>query len=146
MKAVLLNSADKIAGVHGSARTIVSRDETGNYDWFDSPAATDPTVSLDIEFGAGHLNAGRAIQQFQNGEWDPFSPIPRIGWDFGETGGPGTLLRYPFAASLGGGHIAITLAWDKFVDKTGSSTSFALGDIFFGEGLNDLDVYLMPAG
>jgi hypothetical protein len=146
MKAVLMNSADKIDGIHGSTRTIVSQDATGNYDWFDSPAASDPAIPLDIEFGAGHLNAERAVEQFENGEWDPNSPVARIGWDLGETGGPGTIIRYPFAAVLDGGHIAITLAWDRFVDKTGSTTSYSTSDMFFDAGLNDLDLYLMPSG
>lgn len=147
MKAVLLNSADKLDGVHGSARTVKTHISNGNYDWTGSPAATNESIPLDFQFGAGHLNAQRAVTQLENGEWDPNQdfPIPNIGWDFGETGGPGTILRYPFEATLGGGYIAITLAWDRFVDKTGSESSFSQGDTFFGSGLNDLDVYLMPS-
>lgn len=144
MKAVLLNSADKLFGIQGSLRDVERRDGSS---WFDTPAASNPAISLDLEFGAGHLNAQRALWQFENGEWDPFAPIPSIGWDFGETGGPGTILRYPFDQSLQpGAFISVTLAWDRFVDKTGSSTSFSPGDIFFGAGMNDLDIYLMPAG
>ena len=147
MKAVLLNSADKLIGVHGSERTVVSRDETGNYDWLDSPAALDVEIPLDLEFGAGHLNAQRALKQFESGEWDPFADIPLIGWDLGETGGTGTTLRYPFAEPLvGGEYIALTLAWDRKVDKTGSPTTYNTFDIFTDLGVNDLDLYLLPVG
>ena len=43
MKAVLLNSADKLAGVHGSTRTVVSNDAEGNYDWTDTAAFSSPS-------------------------------------------------------------------------------------------------------
>jgi subtilisin family serine protease len=37
MKAVLLNSADKLRGVHGAPRTAISSNATGNYDWTNRP-------------------------------------------------------------------------------------------------------------
>jgi hypothetical protein len=145
MKAVLLNSADKIDGVHGTYRTVESRDQTGNYNWLASPAFMNEEIPLDLEFGAGHLNAQKAFKQFESGEWEPFAPVPNIGWDFGETGGPGTILSYPLAEAISG-YISVTLAWDRFVDKTGSATSYTSGDQFIGQGLNDLDLYVMPVG
>jgi subtilisin family serine protease len=130
-KAVLLNSADKLEGVHGSARTVVSSDAFGNYTWEQSLAHTNDHQPLDIQFGAGHLNALRAVTQISAGEWDGSSDIPLIGWDFGETGGVGTTLRYTFEDELPADEwIAITLTWDREVFKTGGEDSFTPGDMF----------------
>ncbi len=67
MKTVLMNSADKIAGVLGSTRTVL--DSNGN-NWLhaSNPAATNSIIPLHPEFGAGHLNAERALTQFSAGE------------------------------------------------------------------------------
>jgi hypothetical protein len=144
MKAVLLNSADKLAGVHGSTRTI---EGTLGRTWANSPAATNEDIPLDLQFGAGHLNAQRALTQFESGEQEPFTNVPLIGWDFGETGGPITILQYPLAEPLvAGEYISATLVWDRFVNKTGSATSFSPGDIFSGAGLNDLDLFILEEG
>jgi hypothetical protein len=146
MKAVLLNSADKLNNVHGSKRTVVSDDDSNNYTWLDSPAFSDDAQSLDIQMGAGHLNAGRALTQFKTGEWDVFSEVPTIGWDYHETGGIGTVpLTYPLETTVEG-YVAITLAWDRQITKFGGSANlYGPSDMFDG-GLNDLDLYLMPQG
>ena len=144
MKAVLLNSADKIFGVHGSLRTVVSNDATGNYDWEDSQAFADDTLSLDVQLGAGHLNAGRASTQFKTGEWD-VGNIPAIGWDHHETGGIGTTLGYTLPEDVFG-YIAVTLVWDRQVTKTGGSdTVYDPSNVFTG-ALNDLDLFVVPVG
>jgi hypothetical protein len=146
MKAVLLNSADKKAGVHGSTRTIVSDDDTSNYTWEDSTAFTDDFQPLDMQMGAGHLNARRALTQFKSGEWDVASSIPAIGWDHHETGGIGTTLSYPFAEEVSG-YVAITLAWDRQIDKIGGSdTVYDPSNAFIGADINDLDLFLVPVG
>lgn len=149
-KAVLLNSADKISNVHGSSRTVESTDGTGNYTWEQSFAFTNDAQPLDIQFGAGHLNALRAATQLAPGEWDNGSDIPLIGWDFGETGGVGTTLRYTFDAELAAGAwIAITLTWDRDVFKTGDEDNFSPGDMFtvgVDNGLSNLDLFLVPEG
>ena len=149
-KAVLINSADKIAGVHGSTRTIVSADGTGNYDWEGSTAYTDDAQPLDIQFGAGHLNAAKAATQFSAGEWDGGENIPNIGWDFGETGGVGDY-RYTFEDDLtADSWIALTLTWDREVNKTGDDDTYSVGDLFSidvpDNGLCNLDLYLVPSG
>lgn len=145
LKAVLLNSADKIGGVHGSQRTVVRED--GTSDWRDTFAHSNEQISLDIEMGAGHLNAGRALTQFRSGEWSSGEAIPAIGWDWGESGGGGTTYSYPFAAPLQGGYVAITLTWDRPVTKTGPDDTYIPGeDIFIGEALEDLDLFLCPVG
>ncbi len=53
MKAVILNSADKIDGVHGSRRTVL--DKNGS-DWMASQPFNSLVQALDDEMGAGHLN------------------------------------------------------------------------------------------
>lgn len=145
MKAVLLNSADKLEGVHGSARTI--ENSTPGWDWTQSPAFSDPEVSLDREVGAGHLNAGRALQQLEPGEYDP-GTVPLIGWDFQRSGGQGDRFEYVFDTPLTGNqYIAITLTWDRETEKT-TSGGFKSGDLFFVNPLrnmlSDLNLYLMP--
>ena len=101
MKAVLMNSADKIkddnmanalianvpgtipiptGGLLGMERTVVKQDGTST--WFDSDAYDVSVVGgatgfgtdipLDEEMGVGHLNAKRALQQFATGEHDDF--------------------------------------------------------------------------
>ena len=116
MKAVLMNSADKIKDdgnfVHnGSAipqgrllgmdRTVLKQDGTST--WFDSEAyydveedELDTDTPLDEQMGTGHLNAKRALQQFLPGEHDfngtdgfapPVGDVPLIGWDYGTIAG-----------------------------------------------------------
>jgi subtilisin family serine protease len=100
MKAVLMNSADKledngalctIGCLLGMERTVVKQDGTST--WLNSKAfAGDPndpffdpdTMPLDEEMGTGHLNAKRALQQFIPGEFDLTAgeaTVPPIGWD-----------------------------------------------------------------
>lgn len=136
LKAVLLNSANK---------SVI--DEVG-FHWFQSEAYTDDTISLDQQMGAGLLDVGRAVAQFAPGEYNVFELIPPIGWDWGETGGVGSpLYEYPFADELPVGQITITLAWDRRVDKTsGADNTFAPSDGFAGHAVDNLDLFLLPAG
>jgi hypothetical protein len=78
MKAVLLNSADKLAGVHGSTRDAW---DNNNENWTQSEAYLNDDLALDDVMGAGHLNARRVVQQLRPGEYDP-GFVPPIGWDF----------------------------------------------------------------
>jgi len=146
MKAVILNSADKISGVHGSARTVW---DGSDHDWLESTAYSSPTVVLDPEMGAGHLNARRAVEQLTPGEYDP-GPIPKIGWDYHSIGGGGSSNEYVFESEVGG-YIAVTLAWDRQTDHTESCGigTFCEGDQFFTGTLDDtannLDLRILPA-
>jgi hypothetical protein len=101
MKAVLINSADKIAdnssythpnialpvpqdGFLGMEKTVVMQNGTST--WFDSPAWNKDPISgglnpLDIQMGAGALNAKRALQQYSAGNFSP-GFVPMIGWSF----------------------------------------------------------------
>ncbi len=145
MKALLLNSADKLTGVHGSRREIVNGD--GN-NWETTSAFASAFVSLDEDLGAGHLNVGSALRNLRPGEYDP-GIVPRIGWDFGNAGGTGASVDYLFDQEVSG-YVAITLAWDRRVFKTGDDDRYNVGDQFtkytnLSDVLNDLNVYLLPA-
>ena len=143
-KAILLNSADKLNGVHGSERDVVN--ELG-HTWLATLAYSDDETSLDQRLGAGHLNVESAIANFESGEYDP-GLVPPIGWDFGGIGAFGDV-DYTFNQSVSG-YVAITLAWDRRVELTDPDNSYSSGDLFFDyveldEVLNDLNVYLLPA-
>ncbi|WP_428308023.1 S8 family serine peptidase [Lacipirellula sp.] len=68
MKAILLNSADKLNNVHGSTRDIFQKD--GTTKWTQTAAGMEPGVSLDEQLGAGHLNAKSAFDNFKVGEFE----------------------------------------------------------------------------
>lgn len=117
MKAVLMNSADKLKDAGDGLRLGMSRYvvDTGGDNWLMSQAYNRPTGSgagsaftdpgiglpLDEEMGAGHLNAARAFRQFRDGQTDatalPFANapnpqetvVPQIGWDWANTNDPG---------------------------------------------------------
>jgi len=144
MKAVLLNSADKIAGANNSGREVV--DENGN-NWEQSPAFMDDQISLDQQMGAGHLNAKRALTQFKSGEYNNGENVPNLGWDYGETGGMGTTLSYPLAENFAGGYVTLTLAWDRGVIKSGGlDDTYDPSNMFTGQAVDDLDVFICPIG
>lgn len=146
MKASILNSADKIADVHGSERTVWNG---ADKDWEESVAFASPFVALDPEMGAGHLNAKRAVEQLMPGEYDP-GMIPKNGWDYHTIGGGGASNEYFFEDEIGG-YIAVTLAWDRQTTHTQTCGvgTFCEGDQFFtgtlDETANDLDIRILPA-
>ncbi|HEY9889654.1 MAG TPA: S8 family serine peptidase [Candidatus Obscuribacterales bacterium] len=161
MKAVLLNSADKLEDTGdglllGMARTLY---DEGNQTWLESDAYTDPRRPLHAELGTGHLNAYRAWQQLQGGQWSAGEPVPAIGWAFGaaESPLPPDLPRteaailyqdYEFADSLqGGSFFSATLAWERLVVLTDRNNNglYDLGETFQDRGLDNLDLYLMRA-
>jgi hypothetical protein len=144
MKAVLLNSADKLAGANGSGREVV--DENGN-NWEQSPAFMNDQISLDQQMGAGHLNARRAATQFSTGEYNNGESVPMLGWDYGETGGLGTTLSYPLAENFAGGYVTVTLAWDRGVIKSGGlDDTYDPSNMFTGQFVDDLDLFICPVG
>lgn len=158
MKAVLLNSADKLID-DGSVLHPITNDEIvegrllgmertverfrANLNdppvtWFDSFAYGDgfeeagEGYPLDDQMGAGHLNAKRAYQQFIPGEYDSdSSPVPSIAWDFGMTTEEGDVSRYQLSEELQAEHfISITLAWDREVELTVDDGVYNSGDTF----------------
>ena len=127
MKAVLMNSADKVAigrggpnNPIGMRRTIYNNDGTI---WLQSDASDDTTnpggkaLPLDLQMGVGQLNAARALNQFKSGKTGmpaPGGTVPAIGWDYGTMTGLGDIKKYPIS-NLTANYIAITLAWDRWV-------------------------------
>lgn len=159
MKAILLNSADKLEDTGnglllGMSRTLY---DEGNQTWLESDAYADPKKPLHSELGTGHLNATRALQQLQGGQWSPSEPLPVIGWDFGTIESPlppdlpqvtDTVLYQDYeieAPLLGGSYLSATLAWERLVvlnDENGNGV-YDLEESFEDRGINNLDLYLM---
>ena len=148
MKAVLLNSADKIADsgngmMLGMARTIVGEK---NQTWFDADAYRSPRIPLDIQMGTGQLNAWRAWRQFEAGEALANQPVDNLGWDYGRVRA-NEYQEYELAQPLvAGSHASITLVWDRLVELNDFNRNdrYDVGETFRDRGLNNLDVYLLP--
>jgi hypothetical protein len=147
MKAVLLNSADKIQGILGMDRTVLKINGTDT--WLQSDAHTDPNMPLDIEMGAGHLNAERALQQFSSGEFASGN-VPLIGWDYGFVDDSTSPQKYVLNQMLpAGSYVSATLVWDRQVLLDAVSPpldEFKPGDGFIDNGFFNLDLHLLPAG
>ena len=150
MKVVLMNAADKIADAGdglmlGMSRTIVNqRDES----WLESEAYRNPLQPLDLQMGAGQVNAFRSYQQFSAGQYSPQNPIPLIGWNYGTINVSQNIQDYVFAEPLtANAFFAATLSWDRWVDLNDRNNNgeFDIGESFSDRGLNNLDLYLMPA-
>ena len=147
MKAILLNSADKIKdsgdGLRlGMTRTLI---EKQNLDWLATAAYKNAKIPLDAQMGAGHLNAFRAYQQLNGGEWKPTLTVPQIGWDYGIIN-TNSSQEYALEKSLKkNSFVAITLSWDRLVELNDKNNNqqYDLDETFVNKGLNDLDVYLV---
>ena len=150
MKAVLLNSTDKIADrgdglLLGMERTIQGEK---NQTWFDADAYVNPRVPLDIQMGTGQINAWRAYQQFSAGEPPSKQSVAPLGWDYG-TVGANKYQEYELEQPLvGGSHAAITLVWDRLVmlNDFNRNQQYDAEETFRDRGLNNLDIYLLPVG
>lgn len=149
MKAVLLNSADKIKdngdGLSlGMTRTVLGKD---NSNWLESDAYKDPKIPLDYQMGTGQLNAFRAYQQFSPGEWSPTAAVPPIGWDY-QSVEASSFKDYVLEKPLKeGSFVSLTLAWDRVVEleDKNKNNEYDVGESFRDRGLNNLDLYLIPA-
>jgi hypothetical protein len=154
MKAVLLNSADKIKDLGdgfslGMTRTMFTK---RNRTWLDSEAYRNPKVPLDAELGAGQLHAVRAYTQFRAGQWEPENPVPPIGWDYRaiafESATAPPFRDYVLSEPLPkGSFIAVTLTWDRQVELVdlNHNGEFDPSERFEDRGLNNLDLYLLNA-
>jgi hypothetical protein len=148
MKAILINSADKIAGVHGSNRDVLN-EYIGGQRWEQTLAALSDGISLDEQMGAGALNVGSALTNFQSGEYGPGS-VPNVAWDLGVTGGIGTTREYILEEPIpANSWVAVTLAWDRRVELTSVDDEYDFGEDFFDrpveQEVNNLDIYLLPS-
>ncbi|MBW4488508.1 MAG: S8 family serine peptidase [Trichocoleus desertorum ATA4-8-CV12] len=153
MKAVLLNSADKVQDRGdgwslGMSRTIFDRNQQ---DWFASDAYRDRTIPLNRQMGTGQLNTFRAYQQFQPGQWNPTALVPPIGWDYRSvaTDSPnGSFQDYVLAQPLQqGSFVSVTLAWNRYIELQDRNRNgeYDINESFRDRGLNNLDIYLMRA-
>ncbi|AMA08721.1 S8 family serine peptidase [Picosynechococcus sp. PCC 73109] len=149
MKAVLLNSADKIADTGDGkslemTRTILSKQ---NRTWLEGDAYKNPDIPLDIEMGTGQLNAQRAYQQLAAGQWSTTAPVPSRGWNYDKISAQ-EFQDYHFAMPLQrDSFVALTLTWDRWVDLNDQNNNglYDVGESFTDRGLNDLNLYLLPA-
>jgi hypothetical protein len=152
-KVILLNSADKLedpgdGSILGMRRTITDQ---RNHTWIESDAYENPAIPLNAEMGTGHLNAFRAYQQFSGGQWKSSAPVAPIGWDYDRVGLTDDVPEYRdyvINASLAANsYISITLAWNRQVEllDRNDNDQFDLDEVFRDRGLNNLDLYLMPA-
>ena len=149
MKAVLLNSADKVADEGDGLLLDMERTIVGekNHTWFDSDAYLNPRVPLDMQMGTGQLNVWRAYQQFAAGQAVKGS-VDALGWDYGQIAA-NKYQEYELEQPLvKGSHVAVTLAWDRQVmlNDLNRDRQYDEGETFRDRGLNNLDVYLLPVG
>ncbi len=150
MKAVLLNSAEKIQDLGngdrlGMSRTILTKE---NRTWLQGDANRDVKIPLDYQMGTGQLNAARAYQQFKDGQWSPHTPVTPIAWDYNQVTTAIYYRDYVFAAPLRAkSFVSATLAWDRLVDLSDSTADreYVVGKTFIDQGLNNLDIFLMRA-
>ncbi|MCI0700679.1 MAG: S8 family serine peptidase [Planctomycetia bacterium] len=174
MKAVLINSADKVRDLlpdsagKGMSRTVRMKDLKST--WLDSPAAdipknneyntTDPAnqarqvLPLDLQMGAGFLNASRALEQLKGKQFAPGNDTTgRIGWDYNSitlaAGAAPTEKRYKLPTLKGGGYLSATLTWDRNVTLTtdvNNNGKYDDGDTLTAQQLANLDLYIVPRG
>ena len=158
MKAVLMNSADKLQDTGnglllGMSRTLL---DIPNRTWLDSDAYREPKIPLDAQMGTGQLNAFRAYEQFSPGQQHPESALPAIGWDYRAVGlatskqptSEPTYRDYVLAQPLQqSSYISITLAWNRLVElrDRNHNGEFDPNETFVDRGLNNLNIYLMRA-
>jgi hypothetical protein len=159
MKAILLNSADKLADAGdglklGMTRTLL---DESNEDWTASDAYQNRAIPLHKELGTGHLNVYRAYEQLLPGAFGPETAIPAIGWNYSTLASPtasaaaapvGQVHDYVFEAPLAAGsYLSATLAWERVVelDDANDNGLYDLGETFQDKGLNNVDLFLMRA-
>ena len=148
MKSVLLNAADKLqdpgdGSLLGMARTLL---DEGRKDWTQSDAYTNQSIPLHAELGTGHLNAFRAYEQLEGGQWQPGDSIPEKGWSYSSLATAGSTEDYLFERPLAGGsYLNATLSWERIVELNSADEYFDVGENFRGQPISNLDLYLLPA-
>lgn len=148
MKAILLNSADKIkdrgdGNLLGMTRTVLTQK---NETWLESDAYFDATIPLDMQMGTGHLNVMRAYQQLNSGQWNNKQTVPNQGWNYSQIENNQVqeyVINKPLKAKS---FVAITLVWNRLVElkDENNNQQYDLGEEFNDLGLNNLDIDLIP--
>ncbi len=147
MKAILLNSADKIkdkgdGNLLGMTRTVLTKN---NRTWLESDAYFDPKIPLDIQMGTGHFNVYRAYKQLRAGQWNYRWEVPNLGWNY-DTIAANSYQDYVLQKPLkAGSFVSITLAWARLVELKdfNHNQQYDLGEKFSDRGLNNLNIYLI---
>lgn len=142
MRAVMINSTNKVDGLLGMSRTIVDRQ---GQDWLASEAYLSEEVPLDDQMGAGQLDVSRALRQYEFGEQGP-GVVDNIGWDKQFALTEGESFDYLFTDPLqAGDFISATLAWDRqtVYQDNGVVGVYDQGDLLGGLSLDNLDLFLM---
>ncbi|WP_069791412.1 S8 family serine peptidase [Cyanobacterium sp. IPPAS B-1200] len=147
MKAILLNSADKIEDYGngdflGMSRTVLTQK---NQTWLQTSAYQNPAIPMSMEMGTGHLNVYRAYQQLIAGQWKPEESVPAMGWNYSSikvNHHHHYNLEKPLKA---GSFVAITLTWNRLVELRDYNNNqiYDMGEVFIDKGLNDLNLYLV---
>jgi hypothetical protein len=159
MKAIMMNSADKLKDFGDGRRLGMTRtvlDEQSR-EWQFSEAFLDSAIPIDDQFGAGHLNAQRALTQLKGGEYEAdTTPVPLIGWDYGLTETAGDFNKYALNVPIQQGMwFATTLAWDRRITMfdSDSDNEYDMGEDFFEDlggtpesSFNRMWLYVVPAG
>ncbi|MEL7405946.1 MAG: S8 family serine peptidase, partial [Cyanobacteria bacterium J06558_2] len=149
MKAVLLNSADKIEDQGDGLLLNMEKTILGekNHTWLESDAYTTPRIPFDIQMGTGQINAWRAYQQFQAGQPRKLQSVEEMGWNYDRVEALSYQDYYLQSPLIAGSHVAITLTWDRLVtlNDLNRNQQYDVGETFRDRGLNNLDLYLLPA-
>ncbi|NCO75479.1 MAG: S8 family serine peptidase [Cyanobacteria bacterium] len=147
MKAILLNSADKLkdlgdGNLLGMTRTIFTQN---NQTWLESDAYNNPEIPLHIQMGTGHLNTMRAYKQLEAGQYNYKEKVPSMGWNYAQIDKNQTHDYFIKQPLKGKSFITITLAWDRLVELNdlNNNQEYDLGENFIDEGLNNLDLELI---
>ncbi len=149
MKAVLLNSADKIKDTGngkflGMKKIILTKN---NKTWLESDAYSDRQIPIDYQMGTGQLNVFRAYQQFSAGRWSPDHAVNSMGWDYNVlsvSNYKDYIIDKPLQKDS---FISATLVWDRLVELNDKNNNcqYDMGETFLNRGLNNLVIYLMKA-
>ncbi len=147
MKAILLNSADKIkdngdGNLLGMTRTIFNKK---NKNWLQSDAYFNPQIPLDISLGVGHLNILRAYNQLVSGEWSYQQKVANFGWNYDVISAnlfQDYVLDKPLKKNS---FVSITLVWNRLVELKdfNNNQQYDMGESFENLGLNNLDLFFI---
>ncbi len=162
MRAILMNSADKVSGILGMDRTILrsagTLNQNGTADpgantnnWLQQRAAeggdlTRNAIPLDTQLGTGAINASRALTQLNAGIQDPTNivggqAVTQLGWSaYSIPLGVDRdyVLAQPMAAN---DWISVTLTWERDVTLTNITGAAAHFDGEYYTDLNNNQLY-----
>lgn len=158
-KAVLLASADLLKDTGDGKRLGMIKDVVNKLgDWTQSPASDDTSyganaqfLPLDAQYGAGALNARRALDLLAAGKFGPEKPVANKGWDLGAVTKPARggvpSKDYKIAgALLKGSWIKIALTWNRQVTIStdgGTKGQYDRGETFVDKPLPNLNLELL---